>query len=101
MLGVVKNAVRIQRPVPAARGLKAEYRTPGEVAGSLRLLTLGRKFYAVFSQYALHFAEVSFAVVAEIFAYVFGSRPEQHCKDCLTALQVGWFMDVLNVHFSP
>ena len=72
MLGVVENAVRIERPVPASRSFKAEKRASWKVGGGSSLLSLGREFNAVLGQDALHFFKVGFAVVAEIFAYIFG-----------------------------
>lgn len=100
MLRVVKNAVGIQRPMPASGRLKAEEGAYGKVGNSLRLLSFMVEFDSMISQHALHFAQVGFTVVAEITADVFGSRSQQHRKDRLTALQVGRFMDILNVHGS-
>ena len=52
-------------------------------------------------QDALHFAKVGFPAVPEVFTDVFGSSSKQHCEDCLTTLKVSWFVDIINIHFSP
>ena len=100
MLGVVENAVRIERPVPASRSFKAEKCASWEVGGRSSLLSLGREFYAVLGQDTLHFFKVSLAVVAEIFAYILGCCSDKHCKHSLTALQVCRFVDIVYVHSS-
>lgn len=101
MLGVVENAVRIERPMPAARSFKAQDCAAGEVGDGLCLSAFGGEFYAVCGQHTLHFLKVGLTVVAEIFAYIFGGGHQQHCKDSLTALQVGGFSDIAYVHNSP
>ena len=101
MLGVVKYAVCVKRPVPASRSFKAEERAPREVENCLRLLSFRRKFNSVIGQDALHFAKVGFPAVPEVFTDVFGSSSKQHCEDCLTTLKVSWFVDIINIHFSP
>lgn len=101
MLRVVKYAVCVKRPVPASRSFKAEECAPREVENCLRLLSFRRKFNSVIGQDALHFAKVGFPAVPEVFTDVFGSSSKQHCEDCLTTLKVSWFVDIINIHFSP
>lgn len=101
MLRVVKYAVCVKRPVPASRSFKAEERAPGKVENRFRLLSFRRKVYSVIGQDALHLPEVGFAVVAEVFANVFSSSSKKHCQNCLTALEVSWLVDIINIHFSP
>lgn len=101
MLGVVENAVRIQRPMPASGSFKAQECAFRKVGNSLRLFALGGEFYAVFRKHTLHFLKVGLTVVAEIFAYIFGRCAEQHCKHSLSALQVGRFTDIVDIHSSP
>ena len=67
----------------------------------MRLLSFRRIIYSVIGQDALHFAKVGFPAVPEVFTDVFGSSSKQHCEDCLTTLKVSWFVDILNIHFSP
>lgn len=101
MLRVVKYAVCVKRPVPASGSFKAEERAPREVENCLRLLSFRRKINSVIGQDALHFAKIGFPAVPEVFTDVFGSSSKQHCEDCLTTLKVSWFVDILNIHFSP
>lgn len=101
MLRVVKYAVCVKRPVPASGSFKAEERAPREVENCLRLLSFRRKINSVIGQDALHFAKIGFPAVPEVFTNVFGSSSKQHCEDCLTTLKVSWFVDILNIHFSP
>lgn len=101
MLGVVENAVRIQRPMPASGSFKAQECAFRKVGNGLRLFALGGEFYAVFRKHTLHFLKVGLTVVAEIFAYIFGRCAEQHCKHSLSALQVGRFTDIVDIHSSP
>lgn len=101
MLRVVKYAVCVKRPVPASRSFKAEERAPREVENCLRLLSFRRKINSMIGQDALHFAKVGFPAVPEVFTDVFGSSSKQHCEDCLTTLKVSWFVDIINIHFSP
>lgn len=84
--------------MPAARSFKAKKGAEGEIGFCLRLFAFGGKPYSMFGQNMLHFPKVGFAVVAEVFADVFGRCSQQHCKNSLTALQVGGFVNIINVH---
>lgn len=86
--------------MPAAGSFKAEKGAAGEVGFGLCLPAFGREAYSVLGQDTFHFPKVGFTVVAEIFADMLRRCPQQHCKDCLTALKVGGFMDIIDVHFS-
>ena len=101
MLGIVKSAVRIQRPVPAPWCFQTEQCTAGKIGGCMRLPALGREPYAVFSQHTLHFTQVCLTVIVKVLADIFGSCTQQHCQHRLTALQIGRFMDIIYVHISP
>ena len=85
--------------MPAAGRFKAQQAAAGEFLAALRFPSLRVKTDSVFCEGLLHFAEGGFTLVPKASADFLRGGPQQHGKHRLSALKVGGFVNVFDVHF--